>query len=372
MTTATTPATATDRAFNFSAGPAVLPEPVIQQAKNDLWNVFGSGMGVCELSHRGPEYDRILEEALAITREVGKVPDNFHILFMQGGATLQTAMIPMSFLPKDKTADYFDTGKWAHDAVAEAAKIGKVNVCGITRDENYCRLPAESETNYTPGAAYCFFVSNNTIYGTQFNRFPNTDAPLVCDMSSDIYCRPIEWNKYAFVYASLQKNLGPSGQACIMVEDSFLQKAPDDTLPKLMDYKVAQKKQSRYNTPNTFAVYLMGQVVKWIKDEFGGLEQVEQYNKEKAALLYDMLDNSSFYTAHVTNPDERSLMNIPFRTTSEALDEKFIVEADKQNLKTLAGHRSIGGMRASIYNAMPIEGVKQLVEFMKNFESENA
>ena len=364
--------TATDRAYNFSAGPAVLPEPVVKQAQKDLWNVFGSGMGVCELSHRGPEYDRILEEALADTREIGKIPDNYHILFMQGGATLQTSMIPMSFLPAGKTADYFDTGKWAHDAAAEASKFGSMNVAGITRDDNYNHLPTEAESKYTAGAAYCFFVSNNTIYGTQYNRFPNTTAPLVCDMSSDIYCRPIEWNKYAMVYASLQKNLGPSGQACVIIRDDFLQTAPEGTLPKLMDYKIAQKKESRYNTPNTFAVYLMGQVVKWIKSEFGSLEEVEKYNVEKAALLYDMLDNSPFYSAHVNNLDERSTMNIPFKTTSEALDKQFIAEAAKVNLSTLAGHRSIGGMRASMYNAMPIEGARALVDFMKKFEQQNA
>ncbi|MEM8834753.1 MAG: 3-phosphoserine/phosphohydroxythreonine transaminase [Planctomycetota bacterium] len=368
----TTYKTARGRAFNFSAGPAVLPEPVIEQAQKDLMDVFGSGMGVCELSHRGAQFDRILEEAEADLRAVGKIPGNYRVLFLQGGATLQTAMIPMSFLPEGKTADYFDTGKWASEAIKEAKKIGGVNIAGSTKDTDYDRLPDFASANYTDGAAYRFFVSNNTIFGTQFADLPKSDAPIVCDMSSDIFCRPIEWAKYDFVYASLQKNLGPSGQALVVIKDDFLATAPDDTLPKMLDYKVQAAKESRYNTPNTFAIYLLGQVVKWVQTEFGSLEAVEAYNKEKAAVLYDYLDAQSFYVAHVKDPAHRSLMNITFRCPKPEQDKAFIEQAEKCGLTTIGGHRSIGGMRASIYNAMPIEGLRALVEFMQRFADEHA
>lgn len=365
-----------DRAYNFSAGPGALPEPVIKQAQQDLWNFQGSGMGVCELSHRGPEFDQILAEALADCREVGSIPDSHHILFLQGGATTQADMVPMNFLNEGMTADYLETGKWAEDAIKEAgyyAKIngGTVHVAGSTKEEGYTRLPTDKECKYIDDAAYLLYVSNNTIYGLQFNRVPKTKAPLVCDMSSDMFSRPIDWSHFDMVYAGAQKNLGPSGQALVIIKDEFLQKAPKNRVGRMHDYHIHAAKESRFNTPNTFAIYLMGQTFKWIRREFGSLDQVDQYNREKAAIIYEAIDNSNFFKCHVTETESRSLMNITFTTPSPELDAEFCAQAKKNGLLTLKGHRSIGGMRASIYNAFPIEGCRKLAEFMKNFESQH-
>ncbi len=364
----------TDRVFNFSAGPAVLPEPVIKQAQQDLWNFRGSGMGVCELSHRGKEFDTILEEAEANAREVGRIPDNYRVLFLQGGATHQADMIPMSFLPEGATADYINTGKWADDAIKEAGLVGKgtVHVAASTKEINYRRLPFDDEYTFTPNAAYCLYVSNNTIMGTRFKQPPPTDAPIIGDMSSEMFARPVDWSKFAMTYAGAQKNLGPSGQVMAVIRDDFLAKAPQGTLGRMMDYNVHATKGSRFNTPNTFAIYLMGETFKWIKREFGTLEEVERFNDEKAALIYDVLDASDFYIPHVTEREHRSVMNISFRTPTEDLDAEFLKAAGEQGLKTLKGHRSIGGMRASIYNAMPREGCAKLADFMKAFAAQHA
>ncbi len=365
-----------ERAFNFSAGPGALPEPVIKQAQQDLWNFQGSGMGVCELSHRGPEFDQILGEALADCREVGSIPDSHHILFLQGGATTQADMVPMNFLNEGMTGDYLETGKWAEDAIKEAgyyAKIngGTVHVAGSTKDEGYTRLPADKDCKYVDDAAYLLYVSNNTIYGLQFNRVPKSKAPKVCDMSSDMFSRPIDWSHFDMVYAGAQKNLGPSGQALVVIKDEFMQKAPKNRVGRMHDYSIHAAKESRFNTPNTFAIYLMGQTFKWIRREFGSLDQVDQYNREKAKIIYDAIDNSDFFKAHVQEADARSLMNITFTTPNAELDEEFCTQAKKQGLLTLEGHRSIGGMRASVYNAFPIEGCRKLAEFMKTFESQH-
>ena len=364
-----------DRVFNFSAGPAALPEPVIQQAQKDLWNFRGSGMGVLELSHRGTWFDRILEEAEADCREIGRVPKDYQVLFLQGGATTQADTIPMSFLPAGKTADYIDTGKWAADAIAEAQRhaknVGaKVNVAGSSKDANYDHLP--KGYNFTKDAAYCLYVSNNTIFGTQFQTPPNAPSPLIGDLSSDFFSRPMDIKRHAMLYGGAQKNLGPAGQALVIIADAFLAKAPSDTLGKMFDYNVQAKGQSRYNTPNTFAIYLMGQVFKWIKKEFGTLEQAERYNRDKAAIIYDAIDGSDFYEAHIKNPSERSYMNIPFKCPTPELDKLFAKHAEAKGFTTLDGHRAIGGMRASIYNAFPVEGCRQFAEFMKSFERENA
>ncbi|MFU8827957.1 MAG: 3-phosphoserine/phosphohydroxythreonine transaminase [Phycisphaerales bacterium] len=365
-----------ERAFNFSAGPGALPEPVIKQAQEDLWNFRGSGMGVCELSHRGPEFDEILAEAFSDCREVGSIPDDYHILFLQGGATTQADMVPMNFLQEGMTADYLETGKWAEDAIKEAgyyAKLngGKVHVAGSTKAGNYRTLPAEKDCSYTANAAYLLYVSNNTIFGLQYNRVPQTKSPLVCDMSSDMFSRPIDWSHFDLVYAGAQKNLGPSGQALVIIKDEFLQKAPKDRVGRMHDYHIHASKESRFNTPNTFAIYLMGQTFKWIRREFGSLDQVDQYNKEKAAIIYDAIDNSDFFEAHVTEQAARSLMNITFKTPTPELDAEFCKQAKKHGLLTLEGHRQIGGMRASIYNAFPIEGCRKLAEYMKTFESQH-
>ncbi|MCA9294344.1 MAG: 3-phosphoserine/phosphohydroxythreonine transaminase [Phycisphaerales bacterium] len=365
----------TDRVFNFSAGPAALPEPVIQQAQKDLWNFKGSGMGVLELSHRGKWFDGILEEAEADCREIGKVPNNYRVLFLQGGATTQADMIPMSFLGKGQTADYVDTGKWAADAVGEAQRHAKnigasVNVAGSSKNDNYCHLP--KSYNFTKNAAYCLYVSNNTIFGTQFQAPPDAPAPLIGDMSSDFFSRPMDIKRHAMLYGGAQKNLGPAGQALVIVSDEFLAKAPKDTLGKMFDYQVQAAKESRYNTPNTFAIYLMGQVFKWIKKEFGSLEQAETYNRDKARLIYDAIDNSDFFEAHVKEQADRSYMNIPFKSPTPELDALFAKEAEAKGFTTLDGHRSIGGMRASIYNAFPVEGCRKFAEFMRAFEREHA
>jgi phosphoserine aminotransferase len=368
----------TDRVYNFSAGPAMLPEPVINQAQKDLWNIFGSGMGVAELSHRGPEFDRILEEALADCRAIGRIPDSHHILFLQGGATTQTDMIPMAFLREGGTADYLDTGKWMHDAIKEARvyaaqRNATIHVAASSKEINYERLPTEAESNYTPNADYCVFCTNNTIFGTQYHgRYPAAPSPLIADMSSDYFSRPMDWSRLAMAYGGAQKNLGPSGQALVVISDEFLRKAPDTgKIGVMFDYKAQVKNESRFNTPNTFAIYLMGLTFKWLIKEFGSLEAVQQYNEEKAALIYDFIDSQDFYVPHVKVKGDRSMMNITFKCPTPELDAQFLVEADAQGLKTLAGHRATGGMRASIYNAMPREGCVKLVEFMKAFAHAN-
>ena len=362
-----------DRCFNFSAGPALLPEPVLEQAQKDLWNFRDSGMGVCELSHRGKEYDRILEEAILDCREVGSVPDDWHVLFMQGGATMQFACIPANFSGDGRTGDYLDTGVWAEKAVKEAQRFpGVVNVAASTKNESYTRLPTDDEANYTEGAAYLHYCSNNTIMGTEFKRVPQPKpgVPIIRDASSDIYARPVDFSKYDMIYASAQKNLGPSGGALILISDEFLQKSDDSTVATLMSYRVMAEKESRPNTPNTFAVYLMGQVFKWIQRE-GGLETMQARNERKIAPLYEYLDNSEFFTPHAVTED-RSIMNASFHSPNADLDTVFVREAEKKGLKTLKGHRSIGGMRASVYNAFPEKGISALIDFMKAFEMEHA
>jgi phosphoserine aminotransferase len=362
-----------ERCFNFSAGPALLPEPVLEQARKDLWNFAGSGMGVCELSHRGKEYDRILEEAIADCRAVGNVPDDWHVLFMQGGATMQFACIPANFSGEGKTGDYLDTGVWANKAVKEAKKFpGTVNVAASTESENYKRLPSDDECNYTDNAAFLHYCSNNTIMGTEFKQVPKPGAgvPIIRDASSDIYARPVDWSKYDMVYASAQKNLGPSGGALVLISDEFLNKSDDSSVATLMSYRIMAEKESRPNTPNTFAVYLMGQVFKWIQSE-GGLETMEKRNEQKIAPLYDFLDNSEFYTPHAVK-EHRSIMNASFHSPNPDIDKVFVEEATKKGLKTLKGHRSIGGMRASVYNAFPEKGIAALIDFMKAFEMEHS
>ena len=363
------PATmSTDRVFNFSAGPGVLPEPVLQQARQDIWNIFDTGIGIMEHSHRGKAFDRVLAEAEADCREVGNIPDNYRVLFLQGGASGQFSMIPMNFLRQGQTADYFDTGVWAGKAVKEAKLLGNVNVAASSAETNHDRIPAESNRNYTKDAVYCHFCSNNTIYGTQFKQAPNHpgDAPLVCDASSDIFSRPIDVTNYAMIYAGAQKNLGPAGTVLVIARDDFIEKGRGD-LPTMLRYSVHAEKGSRYNTPPTFGIYLVGQVLKWIKAE-GGVDAIAVRNERKAKLLYDVLDASSFYRPHAQT-GSRSMMNVTFRTPSEELDAKFIADAGRHRMDGLKGHRSTGGMRASIYNSMPEAGVRALAEFMQGFET---
>ncbi len=362
------------RVYNFSAGPAVLPEPVLKQAQKDLWNIAGSGVGILEHSHRGKVFDKVLAEAEADCREVGNIPANYKVLFLQGGASQQFFMVPMNFLPADKSgaADYFETGEWSAKAIAEAKMFGRINVCGSSKDTNYSYIPPPSQRKYTPGTKYCWIESNSTVYGIAFKGVPEDCAkgvPIVADASSDIFSAPIDVTKYGMIIAGAQKNLGPSGTVVVIARNDLIETGRTD-LPTMLQYRTHAKNESRYNTPPTFGIYLMGQTFKWIKS-MGGLRAIEKINREKAALLYDHLDAQDFFIPHAQK-DSRSIMNITFKCPTAELDEKFCKEAQAAGLDALKGHRTIGGMRASIYNAFPVEGVRALVEFMKKFEMANA
>ena len=357
-----------ERIFNFSAGPAVLPESVIKLAQRDIWNVADSGIGVMEHSHRGKVFDRILKEAEANCRELAGIPDTHHVLFLQGGASQQFAMVPMNFLPKDGTADYLVSGVWSEKAVKEAKALGKVHEASSSKDRNHCYIPTNVSWSSSP--SYAHFTSNNTIYGTQWRQDPTPPAgvPLICDASSDIFSRPIDVPKYGMIYAGAQKNLGPAGAVLVIVRKDLVDAAASD-LPTIFQYRTHAKEPSVFNTPPSFAIYVVGEVFKWIQAG-GGLKAMEGKNQEKAALLYDYLDQSDFFRG-TADADSRSLMNVCFRAPSEALEAAFIAEATKRGMSGLKGHRSVGGMRASIYNAMPRAGVEALVAFMKEFERAN-
>ena len=357
--------TTTDRILNFSAGPATLPVSVLHQAQNDLINISGSGIGICEHSHRGEVFDTILEEAIADCRTVGNIPDDFEVLFMQGGASLQFAMIAMNFLSEGKIANYLDTGVWTNKAIKEASKVGNVHLAFDGSLCNYDHCPSDDEINDVDNAAYMHYCTNNTIYGTRFTNVPSSNSPLICDMSSDIFSRPMDWSAFDMVYAGAQKNLGPSGTVLVLIRKSMLEKCPD-SLPSTLNYKSIAAKGSRLNTPPTFGIYLMGQVFKWILNE-GGLEIIEKKNERKAGLIYDALDsNCEFYTTFARECC-RSRMNISFKTKSTELDALFLDESAKQGMSGLKGHRNLGGLRASIYNAFPEEGCSRFAEFINSF-----
>ncbi|HET7111480.1 MAG TPA: 3-phosphoserine/phosphohydroxythreonine transaminase [Gemmatimonadales bacterium] len=358
-----------ERIFNFSAGPAVLPESVLKNAQRDIWNVRDSGIGIMEHSHRGKVFDAIINEAEANCRELAGISDDYHVLFLQGGASLQFAMVPMNFLPKGGTADYLVTGVWAEKAVKEAQMLGTVHEAASSADRQHCYIPGASAIRYSDKPAYVHFTSNNTIYGTQWKGEPAPPAgvPLICDASSDIYSRPVDVSRYGMIYAGAQKNLGPSGVVLVIIRKDLVD-AGSSELPTMLQYRTAAKAKSLYNTPPTFGIYVMGEVFKWIKDG-GGLKAMAEHNSAKAALLYDFLDNSSFYHG-TADKDSRSLMNVCFRSPSAELDTAFLEGAGKRKLSGLKGHRSVGGMRASIYNAMPRAGVEALVTYMKDFEKQ--
>jgi phosphoserine aminotransferase len=359
----------TDRIFNFSAGPAVLPESVLKNAQRDIWNVRDSGIGIMEHSHRGKVFDAIITEAEANCRELAGISDDYHVLFLQGGASLQFAMVPMNLLPAGGTADYLVTGVWSEKAVAEAKPLGTVHEAASSADRQHSYIPAASEVHYSSSPAYVHFTSNNTIYGTQWRSepVPPAGAPLICDASSDIYSRPLDVSKYGMIYAGAQKNLGPSGVVLVIIRKDLVERG-NSKLPTMLQYRTAAKAKSLYNTPPTFGIYVMGEVFKWIKDG-GGLKAMADHNQAKASLLYDFLDASSFYSGTAVK-DSRSLMNVCFRAPNADLDAAFLADAGKRNLSGLKGHRSVGGMRASIYNAMPRAGVEALVSFMKDFEKQ--
>lgn len=360
-----------ERIFNFSAGPACLPESVLRQAQQDIWDIAGSGIGILEHSHRGKVFDRITQETEAMCRQIAGIPDEYAVFWMQGGATSQCYFVPANFLPSDRTADYFETGKWAQDSIKEAPLYGKCHVCASSKESNFSYIPTGSQVRYSPKPVYVHFTANNTIMGTEFHAEPTPPkgAFLVSDASSNIFSRPIDVTRYGLIYAGAQKNLGPSGITLLIARKDLIEE-PVRELPTMMRYGLHAENEGRFNTPPTFAVYLMGQVFKWIIAQ-GGLEAMRQINEEKAGLVYGFLDSQDFYTAHA-RPDSRSSMNYTFKCPTPELDKLFISQAEKRGLDGLKGHRVVGGMRASMYNAFPMAGVRALVEFMKAFAHEHA
>lgn len=359
----------TQRIYNFSAGPAVLPLEVLEEAQRDLAALPGVGMSVLEISHRSKAFDEIIQGCEADIRKLAGIPDTYHVLFLQGGASLQFSMVPMNLLPAGGKADYISTGSWSKKAIKEAQRVGQVNVAASTEFENFTRVPAQDELKLDPEAAYVHITSNETIHGVEWKYDPDVgDVPLVADASSDIFGRPIDVNKYALIYAGAQKNLAPAGVTLVFIRDDMLARSPQG-MHTMLDYNTHVKNKSLYNTPPVFTIYVMRLVMRWLLEQ-GGLEAVERRNKEKARLLYDAIDASGFYRGHA-EAGSRSLMNVTFRPPSEDLEKQFVGEATKAGLDGLKGHRSIGGIRASIYNAFPKEGVEALVAFMKEFERTN-
>lgn len=356
------------RVFNFSAGPAVLPEAVLHKAAAEMLDYKGTGMSVMEMSHRSKAYEEIIFGAEALLRELMNIPATYQVLFLQGGASTQFAMVPLNLLQKGK-ADYINTGAWSKKAISEAKKYGAVNVVASSESANFTYIPELDQSKFDPNADYFYIVTNNTIYGTRYRELPETgQVPLVADMSSNILSEVYDISKFGLIFAGAQKNAGPAGVTIVIVRDDLIGKAMPLT-PTMLDYAIHAKERSLYNTPPCYAIYICKLVFEWLKD-LGGVAGMQALNEEKAALLYDYIDNSNLFKGTVV-PKYRSLMNIPFVCPTEELNEKFIKQASAAGFVQLKGHRSVGGMRASIYNAMPIEGVKKLVEFMKKFELEN-
>jgi len=362
--------TSTKRAYNFNAGPSALPLSALEKAQAELLDFQGAGMSILEMSHRGKEYEAVHNQAIALIRELLAVPEDYEILFLQGGASLQFAMIPMNFLPTGGQAAYVTTGAWSEKAYEEAKKMGGAYEAASTKSGKHSSIPAISELKYGTDSAYLHITSNNTIFGTQWKSFPDTgNVPLVADMSSDILSRPIDVKKFSMIYAGAQKNLGPAGVTLVILKKSFLT-AANPNIPTMLRYGTFAKDNSLYNTPPTFGVYLMGLVLSWVKQQ-GGLAAITRRNEEKAALIYDTIDASrGFYIGHART-DARSLMNITFRLPSEELEKKFLDEAKQAGFVGLAGHRSVGGCRASAYNAVPVEACQALKELMEKFRKEN-
>lgn len=354
------------RVHNFSAGPAAIPLPALQRAREELLNFQGTGMSVMELSHRGAAYEKLHQEAKSLVRNLLDLPEDYDSLFLQGGASLHFAMLPMNFLKHGKSADYLLTGSWSKKALKEAKLFGKTRVPASTEDTGFDRVPLPGEIDLDPEAAYLHITSNNTIYGTQYHDFPDSgEVPLVADMSSDIMSRPLDIRRFALIYAGAQKNLGPAGLTLVILRKSWLEKA-NPGLTSMLSYQTHIKADSRYNTPPSFGVYLLRNVLAWIAEN-GGLEGMDAGNREKAKHLYKIIDNSGgFYRGHAQT-NSRSLMNITFRLPDEELEKRFLAEAQKEGLVQLKGHRSVGGIRASIYNALGMESVRALGDFMESF-----
>ena len=357
------------RVYNFSAGPSMLPESVLKKAAEEMLDYHGCGQSVMEMSHRSKVFQSIIDEAEALVRELMNVPDNYKVLFLQGGASTQFAAIPLNFMNKNGKADYIVTGQWAKKAYQEALKYGDAKVVASSADKTFSYIPKTTNADFRKDADYVYYCMNNTIYGTLFNYIPDTgDIPLICDVSSCFMSEPLDVSKFAVLYGGAQKNIAPAGLVIAIVREDMLGNARDIT-PTMLNYKVHADNGSMYNTPPCYIIYMCKLVLEWIKSK-GGIEGIGKLNREKAAILYDFLDSSKMFKGTVVKED-RSLMNVPFVTDSDELNAKVIKEAEENGFVNLKGHRSVGGMRASIYNAMPIEGVKKLVEFMKKFEEEN-
>jgi phosphoserine aminotransferase len=361
--------TTTTRIFNFSAGPAVLPVDVLEQAQRDLLSLPGVGMSILEISHRSKPFDDIIEGCEADLRALAGIPAGYRVLFLQGGASLQFSMVPMNLLPAGGSADYIVTGAWSQKAVKEAKRVGGVKIVASTESENFARVPRQEELTLDPNAAYVHYTTNNTIFGTEFQYLPKTGSvPLVADASSDIFSGPIDVSKYAVIYAGAQKNLAPAGVTLVILREDMLKRTPS-SLPTMLQYTVHAENNSMYNTPPVFAIYVMRLVLAWLLKQ-GGLAAIGSRNARKAEKLYGAIDRTDFYRGHA-QADSRSRMNVTFRMPSEELEKKFVKDATAAGLDGLKGHRSVGGLRASIYNAFPEEGVDALVQFMSEFERRN-
>lgn len=353
------------RIYNFNPGPAALPLPVLEEAKAELLDFRGTGMSIAEISHRSPVFEDVLNDAVARIKRMLKLSPQFKVLFLQGGASTQFCMIPMNFIPDGKSADYINTGTWSTKAIKEVEILGKAHkVIASSQDRDFCYIPREY--TITPGAAYLHFTSNNTIKGTQWQEFPKAgDVPLISDMSSDIMCKSFDPTPFGLIYAGAQKNLGPAGVTVVIIREDMLERVPK-SLPTMLRYTTQSEKNSLYNTPPCVSIYLVQLVLKWVEDTIGGLEAMERRNREKAELLYTYIDQSGFYKG-TADSDSRSMMNITFRLPTEDLEKEFVAEAVKNSLGGLKGHRSVGGCRASLYNATGMDAVTTLIGFMKDF-----
>ena len=359
------------RVYNFSAGPSMLPESVLKRAAEEMLDYQGSGQSVMEMSHRSKVYDAIIKEAEALLREVMNIPDNYKVLFLQGGASSQFAMIPLNLMTKSGKADYVITGQWAKKAYKEGARYGEAKAVASSEDKTFSYIPKLDPSTFTPDADYFHICMNNTIYGTVYHELPDTgDVPLVADISSCILSAPIDVSKFGVLYAGAQKNMAPAGVTVVIIREDLIGNAQEIT-PTMFNYKTHADADSMFNTPPCYTIYIAKLVLEWLKNDIGGLEKMKEINEKKAKLLYDFLDSSKMFHGTVV-PEDRSLMNVPFVTGNDELDAKFVKAAAEAGFVNLKGHRSVGGMRASIYNAMPVEGVEKLVAFMKKFEEENS
>ena len=358
------------RVYNFSAGPSMLPESVLKTAAAEMLDYKGTGESVMEMSHRSKEYGAIITEAESLLREIMNIPDNYKVLFLQGGASTQFAAIPLNFMNGSGRADYVVTGQWAKKAAAEASRYGEVNIVASSADKTFSYIPKLDKSTFTPDADYFYICMNNTIYGTVYHELPDTgDVPLIADISSCFLSEPIDVTKFGMLYGGAQKNVAPAGVTICIIREDLLGKARD-ICPTMLNYQIHAGNGSMYNTPPCYTIYIMKLVLEWIKNDIGGLEKMKELNEKKAKILYDFLDSSELFKGTVV-PEDRSLMNVPFVTGDADLDAKFVAAAKEAGFINIKGHRSVGGMRASIYNAMPIEGVEKLVAFMKKFEEEN-